>query len=128
MISLEINEEVLKRFYYEPFDFQGRRIYRRVLIMEKSGWLGKVAAYKLLDFIVPNMTFEELWPLIKPIKDVMMQRFLVIGTGKMKTKHFALGLMGWAHVGFLEGNEKILEDMRKEFREALKPQNEALEV
>jgi len=31
--------------------------------MEKGGLLGRIADYKLLDFIVPGMTLEELLPL-----------------------------------------------------------------
>jgi len=41
----------------------------------------------------------------------------------MITKSFWLGLRGWAHVGFLEGKEKIFNDMRNEVRQAMMPLN-----
>ena len=125
--ELLLDEEVLKNFYYEPHSLGNHRIYRRVLIMEKSGMLGRIADYKLIDFIVPSMTLEELLPLVKPVNDVMMQRFLLPGQGKMVKKSFTWGLKGWAYIGFLEGEEKVLDDLRKEFKEALKPFSEGFE-
>jgi len=122
--ELLLDEEVLKKFYYEPHNLGNHRIYRRVLIMEKGGLLGRIADYKLLDFLVPGMTLEELLPLVKPISDVMMQRFLLPGEGKMIKKSFGWGLKGWAYIGFLEGEEKVLDDLREEFRRALKPYSE----
>lgn len=94
-----------------------------MLVLEKGGLLGKVAHFKLLDFIVLDMPLAELLPLIKPLPDVMVQRFLLPGNGKMITKSFWLGLRGWAHVGFLEGKEKIFDDMRNEVRQAMVPLN-----
>ncbi len=80
--ELLLDEEVLKNFYYEPHSLGSHRIYRRVLIMEKSGMLGRIADYKLIDFIVPSMTLEELLPFVKPVNDVMMQRFFCLGKEK----------------------------------------------
>jgi len=70
------------------------------------------------------MTLEELLPLVKPISDVMMQRFLLPGEGRMIKKSFGWGRKGWAYIGFLEGEEKVLDDLREEFRRALKPYSE----
>jgi len=36
------------------------------------------------------------------------------------------GSKGLAYIGFLEGEEKVLDDLREEFRRALKPYSEAL--
>lgn len=119
--KLILDENKLREFYYEPHEFMGHRLYRRVFIMEKSGILGKIADYKLLDFIVVDLTVDELVPLIKPIPDVMMQRFLLPGQGKIIKKSFWFGLKGWAYIGFLEGKEKLFDDMRSEVKQALKP-------
>lgn len=115
-----IDENKLKEFYYEPYEFNGHRLYRRVLILKKSGLLGEIASYKLLDFIVPDLGVNELLPFIKPVSNVMIQRFLLPGRGKMIKKSFWLGVRGWAYIGFLEGKEKLFNDMRREFSEALK--------
>ncbi|AEM77562.1 MULTISPECIES: hypothetical protein [Thermoanaerobacter] len=119
--KLALDESKLREFYYEPHEFRGHRLYRRVFIMEKSGILGKIADYKLLDFIVVDLTPEELLPLIKPIPDVMVERFLLPGQGKIIKKSFWFGLRGWAYIGFLEGKEKLFDDMRSEVKQALKP-------
>lgn len=121
-----IDEDVLKKFYYERYNLGTHCIYRRVLIMQKSGILGNIADYKLLDFIVPDLTMETLMPFVKPVPDVMTQRFLLFGKGSMLRKSFAFGLKGWAYVGFLLGEEKIFEDMRRELREAIRPSGEGL--
>lgn len=115
-----LDENKLREFYYEFYDFSGHRLYRRVLILKKSGLLGEIASYKLLDFIVLDLEVNELLPLIKPIPNVMIQRFLLPGRGKMIKKSFWFGLRGWAYIGFLEGEEKLFNDMRREFKEALK--------
>jgi hypothetical protein len=119
--SLDLDEQILRNFYYEPHELGKYPIYRRVLTLEKSGLIGRIGEYKLLDFIAPTMTVDQLLPLLKPIPDVMVQRFLLGGEGKMIKKSFAWGFRGWAYIGFLEGNENFFEDMRKEFLEALKP-------
>lgn len=120
MQKFVIDENKLKEFYYEPYEFKGHRLYRRVFILKKSGFLGEIASYKLLDFIVLDLRADELLPLIKPIPDVMIQRFLLPGDGKMIKKSFLLGLKGWAYIGFLEGREKLFNDMRRELKEAMK--------
>jgi len=118
-----LDEHKLRNFYYEPHEIRGYRLYRRVLVLEKGGLLGKIAHFKLIDFIVLDMPLEELLPLIKPLPDVMMQRFLLPGNGKMITKSFWLGLKGWAHIAFFQGKEKLFDDMRNEVRQAMTPSN-----
>jgi hypothetical protein len=118
--NIVIDEDILSRFYYEPHSFGNYKVYRRVLIMEKSGLLGVIGTYKLLDFIVINIEPGDLLKIIQPVKDVIIQRFLVFGKGKMIKKSFYLGLKGWAYVGFYEGKEKFFDDMRKELQQAIK--------
>jgi len=114
-----IDEDILRRFYYEPHQFGGYKVYRRVLIMEKSGLLGVIGTYKLLDFIVINIELNDLLKMIQPVKDVMIQRFLIFGKGKMIKKSFHLGLKGWVYIGFYEGEETFFDDMRKELKQAI---------
>ncbi|WP_448378192.1 hypothetical protein, partial [Fervidobacterium sp.] len=68
--NVVIDEDVLRRFYYEPHQFGDYKVYRRVLIMEKSGLLGVIGTYKLLDFIVINIELNDLLKMIQPVKDV----------------------------------------------------------
>ena len=91
---------------FEPWSDKNLRGVSRKITFVKGGFIGKVAEYYVMDYIIWEhcgfSDIERIYKACKPMIDVMTQRFLfvgnVIGAPLLKTKSFWLGLGGYLEV------------------------------
>ena len=98
---------------FEETELFGKRVYRRVLTFKRSNFIGDVYSYKVIDYVFEEyVSPEEILANVKPLKDVMEQRFLIHGLEfQFRKKFFLFGLRGCAKVLVYSGKScKIPSD------------------
>lgn len=97
---------------FEPWEHRGMAGVARKITMTKTSLLGPVARYYAWDYIVwrhrGDADIEYLMKEWKPMPDVMIQRFLLVGSSLKgrRARGYLLGFRGFLEVyGYLPGTE-----------------------
>jgi len=106
---------------FEPWSYLGMKGLSRKVTFVKSSLMGEVARYYAYDYIVwvhrGKIDSEVILREWKPIRDVMLQRFLFIedrAVEKKRIKSFLLGFKGFLEVYHYSINshyEKKIKDL-----------------
>lgn len=100
---LEPLSEFWEHWGFEPWSFGNLAGASRLQRFVKDGFLGCIAEYRAWDCIVWNSGTEEdretLWRSLKPMPEVMTQRFVFLSDApwpKRRIRSFFLGFRGYA--------------------------------
>ncbi|MDO4785598.1 MAG: hypothetical protein Q4A13_01535 [Fretibacterium sp.] len=95
---------------FEPWEHRGMAGVARKITMTKTSLLGPVARYYAWDYVVwrhgGDADVDYLMREWKPMPDVIMQRFLLVGSSLRgrRARSFLLGFRGFLEVyGYLPG-------------------------
>ncbi|GHV43093.1 hypothetical protein FACS1894187_25480 [Synergistales bacterium] len=117
--GLENSMDMWSYLSFEPWEACGglmRGVSRRITLV-KDGFLGEVAKYYALDYIVwthnDAQSIEYLLSMREAVPDVVTQRFVLVGSsrpasGEREAKSFAFGLKGFLELYSYTPTDKTL--------------------